>query len=96
MENLDEIKAKLTQLKAELGVLFHIKSLGLFGSAVRKDFSVNSDIDILVEFDRPIGMEFIELAEILEKRLERPVDLISKKGVKEKYLKSIMEDIVYV
>lgn len=96
MENRDEIKAKLTQLKAELGVQFHIKSLGLFGSAVRKDFSVNSDIDILVEFDRPIGMEFIELAEILEKRLERPVDLISKKGVKEKYLKSIMEDIVYV
>ena len=60
MEQLSEIKQVLQQLKPELSRRFHVQSLGLFGSVVRDDFSPASDIDIIVDFDQPIGIEFID------------------------------------
>jgi predicted nucleotidyltransferase len=96
MEQLTEIKHVLEQLKPELTKRFHVQSLGLFGSVVRDDFSPKSDIDIIVDFDRPIGIEFIDLAEYIEKRLQKKVDLVSRRGVKDKYFKAIEREIVYV
>lgn len=75
---------------------YYVSELGLFGSVVRNDFSGESDIDILVDFSQPIGIEFIDLAEELETRLKRKVDLVSKKGVKPQYLKTIQADLIYV
>lgn len=73
-----------------------MQSLGLFGSVVRDDFSPSSDIDIIVDFDRPVGIEFIDLASYIEQRLQKKVDLVSRNGVKEKYFKAIEGEIVYV
>jgi predicted nucleotidyltransferase len=70
--------------------------LGLFGSVVRDDFSPESDIDIIVDFSRPIGIEFIDLADELETQLKRKVDLVSKKGIKPQYFKAIESDVIYV
>jgi uncharacterized protein len=96
MEQLTEIKHVLEQLKPELTKRFHVQSLGLFGSVVRDDFSPTSDIDIIVDFDRPIGIEFIDLAEYIENCLHKKVDLVSRRGVKDKYFKAIEREIVYV
>lgn len=96
MEQLSEIKQVLQQLKPELSRRFHVQSLGLFGSVVRDDFSANSDIDIIVDFDRPVGIEFIDLAQYIEQRLKKKVDLVSRSGVKDKYFKAIEREIVYV
>jgi uncharacterized protein len=96
MEQLSEIKQVLQQLKPELSRRFHVQSLGLFGSVVRDDFSPTSDIDIIVDFDQPIGIEFIDLANYIEKRLQKKVDLVSRRGVKDKYFKAIEREIVYV
>lgn len=96
MEQLSEIKQFLTQLKPELSQRFHVQSLGLFGSVVRDDFTPFSDIDIIVDFNRPIGIEFIDLAHYIETRLQKKVDLVSRKGVKDKYFKAIEQEIVYV
>ena len=96
MEQLTEIKQVLAQLKPELSARFHVQSLGLFGSVVRDDFSPSSDIDIIVDFDRPIGIEFIDLAQYIEQRLQKKVDLVSRNGVKDKYFKAIEQEIVYV
>jgi len=96
MEKLSEIKQVLAQLKPELSKRFHVQSLGLFGSVVRDDFSPSSDIDIIVEFDRPVGIEFIDLAGYIEQRLQKKVDLVSRRGVKDKYFKTIEQEIVYV
>jgi len=96
MEQLSEIKHVLQQLKPELSKRFHVQSLGLFGSVVREDFSPTSDIDIIVDFDRPIGIEFIDLADYIEQRLQKRVDLVSRRGVKDKYFKAIEREIVYV
>ena len=96
MEQLSEIKQVLQQLKPELSRRFHVQTLGLFGSVVRDDFSPSSDIDIIVDFNRPVGIEFIDLAQYIEQQLQKKVDLVSRKGVKDKYFKAIEQEIVYV
>lgn len=96
MEQLSEIKQVLQQLKPELSRRFHVQSLGLFGSVVRDDFSPSSDIDIIVDFNRPVGIEFIDLADYIEQHLQKKVDLVSRRGVKDKYFKAIEREIVYV
>lgn len=86
----------LSQLKPELQAKYHVSSIGLFGSIVRDDFKESSDIDIIVDFAKPIGIEFIDLAEYMEKKLNKPVDLVSKNGIKDAYFKAIEPEIIYV
>ena len=76
MTDLNSIKQILTQLKPELTDKYHVSSIGLFGSIVRDDFNSNSDIDIIVDFSKPIGIEFIDLAEFIERKLKKSVDLV--------------------
>jgi len=82
--------------KPELLRKYPIASIGLFGSIVRDDFTENSDIDIIVEFNGPIGIGFIDLADELEAKLNWKVDLVSKDGIKPKYLEVIEKQIIYV
>jgi predicted nucleotidyltransferase len=96
MSNLDTIKSILIQLKPELIKKYSICSIGLFGSIVRNDFTDKSDIDIIVDFSKPIGVEFIDLADLIEKKLQKRVDLVSKNGVKPKYFNEIKSEIIYV
>ena len=91
-----EIFRRLEQNKSILFASYPIKRLGLFGSAVRDDFNEGSDIDILVDFDRPVGIEFIDLADTLEKILHQKIDLVSRNGIKPKYFKEIEKDLIYV
>ena len=96
MRNLDTIKTTLIELKPELERRFHVSAIGVFGSFVRGKEPTGSDIDIIVDFSRPVGVEFIDLAEYLEQKLDAPVDLVSRKGIKPPYLKSIEHEIAYV
>ena len=75
---------------------YPIKKLAVFGSVSRKEDDENSVVDILVEFNRSVGMEFIHLCYELEKLLNRKVDLVSRNGVKEKYYKEIEPELIYV
>jgi len=70
--------------------------MAVFGSYSRKDQNESSDLDILVEFSDRIGIRFIDLAEELEGIAGFKVDLVSKNGIKEKYLKSIESELIYV
>jgi predicted nucleotidyltransferase len=88
--------ATIKELKPELEKKFHVSSIGIFGSVVRNGFSGNSDVDIIVDFSQPIGIEFIDLADLLEEKFHEQVDLVSKKGIKPQYFSSIENEIVYV
>jgi len=96
MTDLNTIKQILTQLKPELTTKYHVSSIGLFGSVVRDDFNSSSDVDIIVDFSKPIGIEFIDLADFIEKKLKKNIDLVSKNGVKQKYYRTIESEIIYV
>ena len=96
MTDLNTIKQILTQLKPELIDKYHISSIGLFGSIVRDDFTPSSDIDIIVDFSQPIGIEFVDLAEYIENKLQKNIDLVSRKGIEPKYYQAIEQEIIYV
>lgn len=96
MTELNSIKQILYQLKPELKQKYFVSSIGLFGSIVRNEFTDKSDIDIIVDFTKPIGIEFIDLADYIESKLSKKVDLVSKNGVKAKYFHQIESEIIYV
>jgi len=86
----------LKSVKPELVEKYHVSSIGLFGSAVRDDFSPSrSDIDVLVDFSKPVGIEFIALADFLEECYGRKVDLVSRNGIKSNYFAEIEKEVVY-
>jgi len=96
-ENVKEIlRCELPKLKTEFGV----KRIGLFGSFSRDKQKPASDVDLLIEFEKPIGFKFMLLAEYLEKRLGRKVDILTPAGVDSIRIKpiaeSILRSVVYV
>ena len=96
MKELATIKQIIKELKPELEKKFHVSSIGVFSSVARNDSSENNDVDIIVDFSQQIGIEFIDLADLLEEKFQEPVDLVSKKGIKPQYFSSIENEIVYV
>ena len=84
MLSLEQAKQILTDIRPYLSSKYPIAALGLFGSIVRDDFTPESDIDIIVEFNGPIGIEFVTLADELEDRLQRKVDLVSGRSIKDR------------
>jgi len=96
VNQLNDIKQILKQIKPEIVQKYHVHTIGIFGSAVRDDFSPVSDVDIIVDFNRPVGIEFIDLADYIETQLQKKVDLVSRNGIKNKYFEAIRGEIVYV
>lgn len=86
----------LKKSKVALFSKYPLKTMALFGSYARNEATENSDIDILVEFEKPVGFEFIDLAIELEEMLHQKVDLVSKKGLKSTILPYIEKDMIYV
>ena len=63
----------------------HIRTLSIFGSAVRKNFGPDSDVDVLVEFEPNAQVGFMALGRMqreLSALLQRPVDLVPRAGLK--------------
>ncbi len=96
MNYLSQIKKELEKMKPELSERFFVSEIGLFGSITRDDFNADSDVDIIVDFNKPIGIEFIDLADFIESRIHRKVDLISKKALRQYFYSSIEKEIQYV
>ncbi len=93
----EDILPRLKTLKPELRARYKVKEIGLFGSIIRGEQKETSDIDILVEFDQPIGFfKFLELEEYLSTQLGRKVDLVSKKALKPRIGSAILKEVVTV
>lgn len=93
----DQALQILKGLRPELHQKYHVKSIGIFGSLVRGEETGESDVDILVEFERPVGFfRFLELEEFLGEKLGRKVDLVSKKALKPRIGRHILEELVAV
>lgn len=79
--------------KPHLAAEFNVKKIGLFGSFAKGRQTGKSDIDIIVEFSKPIGFRFLELCDYLEKKLGKKVDVLTPAGIKGIRLKHIASDI---
>jgi len=97
MQDIERIKRVLFQHKAELRKKFKVKSIGVFGSYVRGEQKRGSDVDVLVEFEEPIGLfEFMDLEDYLSKLLGIKVDLVSKKALKPHIGERILQEVIIV
>jgi hypothetical protein len=83
-EHADEIKQK-----------FHVRQLGLFGSHVRDAMHTDSDVDILVELERPTFDNYMDLKFYLEDLFQRKVDLVMADSIKPRLRPYIMDEVQY-
>jgi predicted nucleotidyltransferase len=96
MKTSSEIETKLRELKPVLTRKFFVDRIGYFGSYSRSEQTDASDIDILVSLKKPLGWEFFDLQELLEKELKLKVDLVSEKALKKQLRQNILNSVKYV
>ncbi len=96
MKKLSEIKSLLQAYQPALKEKYHIKQLGIFGSVAREEADDHSDVDILVEFEKPIGLDFVLLGDELEEILGVKVDIVTPNALKPKMFGHIKQDLIYV
>lgn len=94
--NTNEIKSAIGNKKIDLQKKYKIKTIAIFGSYARGEQKEDSDVDLMVEFNEPIGLEFIDLADDLENIVGHKVDLVSKSAIKAKYFRFVEKDLIYV
>jgi predicted nucleotidyltransferase len=91
-----DILNKLIDLKPILHRDYSVKEIGLFGSFSDNSFTDDSDIDLLVEFERPIGWKYFSLEIYLENIFGRKIDLVTKNALKEQIKDRILKQVKYV
>lgn len=74
-----------------------VQSLAVFGSVARGNYSQNSDLDILVDFSRPIGLfDFLRIKSFLEQITFCRVDLVTPDALRPEMKDAILREAVHV
>lgn len=92
----ENIVATLRDLMPVLRRDYAVRRIGLFGSFASGGSADNSDIDLLVELERPIGWKFFTLELYLEQVFGRKVDLVTKNALKQQLRDEILGNVLYV
>jgi len=93
-ENIIRILNEQQKILAEQ---YSVERLSLFGSVARDEARDNSDVDLLVEFSRPIGLfQFIELQQWLESLLGCKVDLGTPRSLKPSIKEEVLQEAIRV
>ncbi|MBI4403550.1 MAG: nucleotidyltransferase domain-containing protein [Deltaproteobacteria bacterium] len=74
-----------------------IKSIALFGSAIRDDFSEQSDVDLLITYHRDASHDLLDLSDMivgLEKIFNRKVDIVEREAVEKSGSQLLKEEIL--
>lgn len=97
MELLKKVKKTILDHKKELRNTYYVEKIGIFGSVSSGEAKKESDIDILVEFSKPVGFfHFIRLENYLSDLLGRKVDLVTKNALKPLIKEDILKQTIYV
>ncbi|MBI4828242.1 MAG: nucleotidyltransferase family protein [Nitrospinae bacterium] len=96
MKTRDEIIRLLEREKPRIMNRYKVRRLALFGSYARGDQNESSDVDILVDADPSIGLEFVTLADELERILGQRVELVSARAVNKRNMEIIQPELVDV
>ena len=87
---------RLRYLKPVLQEKYGVSQLALFGSYSRSEQTAQSDIDILIDFNKPVGIEFLDVVYLLRESFAGvPVQVVSRQGIKEGYFKHLQKDLLY-
>ena len=96
MMTRQNILDKLRELKPILSRDYSVKEIGLFGSFESDSAKDDSDIDLLIELDKPIGWKFFSLEIYLEQIFGRKIDLVTKSALRDRIKADILSTVNYV
>lgn len=99
MKRIVEIKGMLKNKKGILRKQYGVKEIGIFGSYIRGENKIDSDLDVLIEFDETARLGllgFVHLENYLSEFLGVKVDLVMKASLKPRIGKRILEEVVYL
>lgn len=82
-------------VEGRFGEKYKVHKLGIFGSIARNDARPDSDVDVLVEMDPSIGLQFVDLAMEIENAFGMPVDVVSRRAIDPARWKAIEPDVTY-
>jgi hypothetical protein len=92
-----DILSSLKKLKEEVAKEYSVKTIGVFGSVARDEQTGTSDIDLLVEFSKPVGfVTFMRLENFLSERLGNQVDLVTSDSLKPVIRQDVLAEVIYV
>lgn len=75
---------------------FGVRSISIFGSVARNKVGRQSDVDLLVEFEKPVGLfEFARLQMYLEEVLGRKVDLVTPEALRKELRETILREAIH-
>lgn len=97
MKTFEEIREIIGKNKGELKNQYGVKEIGIFGSYVRGKQKDVSDLDILIELEKPIGfVKFMKLEKRISEIIGIRVDLVTKKALKPYIGRRILQEVKYV
>ena len=96
MQDTAGILEQLRGMRHESEDRYHIKRIGIFGSVRKKAQTDESDLDLVVKYLRPIGMmAFVHLKDLLSRRLNLRIDLVTPDGLHPLIRDQVMHEVVY-
>lgn len=97
MLTLNDSLSRLTSFKERYGGQYDIRRIGVFGSVARKENREDSDIDIVVDVDRPTLSKMYNLRQSLEALFHCKVDLVRfRDSLRSRFKDNILRDAIYV
>ncbi len=97
MKSLEEIKEILKKQKPAIRERYRVRKIGIFGSYVRGEQKKKSDVDILVEFEKPISLlKLVNLENFLGDSIGIKVDVVPKEDVRRELKERILGEVIYV
>ena len=97
VKTVEEVRAILSEHKAEVVRKYRVREIGIFGSFARGEQSKASDVDILVTFSgMPDVFRYMDLEDYLRRLLRKKVDLVRKEAIRPELKKRILKETVYV
>ncbi len=91
MKIIDILRKRDREIKER----FHVKRIGLFGSFARGDEKETSDVDIMVEFEKPTFNNFMNLAFFLEDLFGRRVELVTPDSLSPYIASYVAREVVW-
>ena len=92
-----DIITSLKKIKGEVEKEYSVKTIGVFGSVARNEQTGESDIDLLVEFSKPVGfVTFMRLENFLSEQLGKQVDLVTSDSLKPVIRQDVLSEVIYV
>lgn len=96
MQQYEELQDELRAMKPYLEAEYGVAEIGLFGSYVRGEQEEDSDLDVLVSFEEPIGLlALVRMENELAERLGIDVDLVTEDSLKPRIRERVIADVVY-